>query len=112
MGNCLWKFNDKTFALGTPPLTSGRIKKVTSGIWKNPVKYFATGVHQKYGYERFTQSIKSRLMDVLNGGASLIKISVIKGQEQRSILASKTSLQIPTKRFEGGTDQRYHPHFS
>ena len=51
-------------------------------------------------------------MDVLNGGASLIKISVIKGQEERSILASKTSLQIPTKRFEGGTDPRYHPHFS
>ena len=30
----------------------------------SPVKYFASGIHQNYGYERFTQSIKSSLMDV------------------------------------------------
>ena len=64
MGNCISKFNDKPFNLHTPPLPSGHLKKVASGIGKNPVNYFATGVHQKYGYERFTQSIKSNLMDV------------------------------------------------
>ena len=64
MGNCLSKFNDKTFTLHTPPLTSGYLKKVASGIGKNPVKYFATSVHQKYGYKRFTQSIKSSLIDI------------------------------------------------
>ena len=64
MGNCLSKFNDKPFTLHTPPLTSGHLQKVGSGIQNNPVKYFAIGVHQKYGYERFTQSIKSSLMDV------------------------------------------------
>ena len=84
MGNCLSKFNDKTFTLHTPPLTSGHLKKVVSGIWKNPVKSFATGIHQEYGYERITQSIKSSLMEVydkfpsqtfelLDGGASVIK---------------------------------------
>ena len=59
MGNCISKFNDKPFSHHTPPLTSGHLKKVASGIQKNPVKYFAMGAHQKYGYERFTQSIKS-----------------------------------------------------
>ena len=54
---------------------------MASGIRKNPVKYFANGVHQKYGYERITQFIKSSLVGVyerfpsqsfelLNGGAS------------------------------------------
>ena len=61
MGNCLSKFNDKSFTLHTPPLTSGNIKKLISGMRKSTVKYFATGVHQKYGYERITQSIKSSL---------------------------------------------------
>ena len=51
MRNCISKFNDKPFNLHTPPLTSGHHKKVASGIWKNPVKYFAMGAHQKYGYE-------------------------------------------------------------
>ena len=89
MGNCLSKFNDKPFILHTPPLTSGHLKKVASGIQKNPVKNFATGVYEKYGYKNITQSIKSGLMDVydtfssqsfglLDGGASLIKTSVIK----------------------------------
>ena len=64
MGNCISKFNDKLFNLYAPPLTSGKLKKVVSGIQKNPVKYFATGVHQKYGYERFTQNIKSSLIDI------------------------------------------------
>ena len=64
MGNCISKFNDKPFNLHTQPLPSGHLKKVARGIRKNPVKYFAMGVHQKYGYERFTRSIKSSLMDV------------------------------------------------
>ena len=89
MGNCLSKFNDKSFTLHTPPVTSGHLKKVESGVRKNPVKYFVTGVHQKYGYKRITQIFKSSLMDVydrfpsqsfeiLDGGASVIKTSVIK----------------------------------
>ena len=41
MGNCLSKFNDKPFNLHTLPLTLGHLKKVASGIRKNPVKYFA-----------------------------------------------------------------------
>ena len=64
MGNRLSKFNDKPFILHTPPLTAGHLKKVASGIRKNPVKYFASGVHRNYGYEKLTQSIKSSLMDV------------------------------------------------
>ena len=64
MGNYLSKFNDKPFTLHAPPLTAGHLKKVASGIRKNSVKYFALGVHRNYGYEKFTQSIKSRLMDV------------------------------------------------
>ena len=64
MGNCLSKFNDKLFTLHAPPLTSGHLRKVASGIRKNPVNYFATGVHQKYGYEGFTQSIKSSVIDI------------------------------------------------
>ena len=63
MGNCLSKFNDKSFTLYTPPLTSGHLKKVASGIRNNPVSYFASGVHRNYGYEKFTQSIESSLMD-------------------------------------------------
>ena len=64
MGNCLSKFNDKLFTLHTPPLTIGHLKKVASGIRKNPIKYFAMGVNRNYEYEKFTQSIKSSLMDV------------------------------------------------
>ena len=67
MESCLWKFHDKPFTLHRPSLTSEHIKKVASGLQKNPVKYFATGVHQKYGYERFTQSIESSLMDAYDG---------------------------------------------
>ena len=55
MGNRLSKFNDKPFILHTPPLTAGHLKKVASGIRKNPVKYFASGVHRNYGYEKLTQ---------------------------------------------------------
>ena len=64
MGNHLSKFNDKPFIFDTLPLALGHLKKVARGIRKNPVKYFSMGVHQKYGYERFTQSIKSSLIDV------------------------------------------------
>ena len=64
MGNCLSKFNDKRFTLHMPPLIAGHLKKVASGIQKNPVKYFTSSVHRSYGYEKVTQSIKSSLMDV------------------------------------------------
>ena len=64
MGNYLSKCNDKLFTLHTPPLTSGHAKKTISGVQKNPVKYFATGVHRKHGYERLTQSTNSILIDI------------------------------------------------
>ena len=62
---------------------------MASGIRKNPVKYFASGIHQNYGYERFMQSIKSSLIDIydrfplqsfelLDGVPQSIKSSVIK----------------------------------
>ena len=62
---------------------------MANGIRKNPVKYFASGIHQNYGYERFTQSMKSSLIDVydrfplqsfelLDGVPQSIKSSVIK----------------------------------
>ena len=84
MGNYLSKFNDISFTFHTPPLTSGHLKKVVSDIQQNPVKYFAMGVHQKYGYKRITQNTKSSLMDVydrfpsqsfelLDWGASVIE---------------------------------------
>ena len=50
--------------LYTPALTAEHLKKVASGIQKNSVKYFASGIHRNYGYERFTQGIKSSLIDV------------------------------------------------
>ena len=89
MGNCLSKFNDKPFTLHTPPLTARHLKMLASGIRKNPVKYFASGIHRNYGYERFTQSIKSSLIDVydrfplqsfelLDGVPQSLKSSVIK----------------------------------
>ena len=67
-------------------MTSGHLKKGLSGIRKNPVKYFASGVHRNHGYEIFTQSIKGSLMDVyerfppqsfglLDGGTQVIKAS-------------------------------------
>ena len=46
MGNCLSKINDKPFTLHTPSLTAGHLKKAASGVRKNPVKYFASGIHQ------------------------------------------------------------------
>ena len=57
MGNCLSKFNDKPFTLHTPPLTAGHLKKVASGIRKNSVKYFASGVHQNHRYKIVTENI-------------------------------------------------------
>ena len=85
MGKCLSNFNDKPVTLYTPPLTSGHLKKVASGIRKNPVKYFSTGLHQKYGYERITQislinvcdKFPSQSFELLDGGALVIKASVI-----------------------------------
>ena len=51
MGNCLSKLNDKPFTFYTPLLTAELLKKVASGIRKNSVKFFASGIHQDYGYE-------------------------------------------------------------
>ena len=56
---------------------------------RKPCKVFVTGVHQKYGHEMFTQSIKNSPIDIydrfpsqsfelLDEGASVIKASVIK----------------------------------
>ena len=107
MRNCLSKFNDdKSFTLlQDRPLASGHLKKLLSGVQKNRVKYFTSGVHKEYGYQNITQSIKSSLMDVydrfplqsfelleagtqviktsqsfglLDGGTQFIKSSVIK----------------------------------
>ena len=80
---------DKSFTPHTPPSNSGYLKKGVSGIRNNPVKYFTSGIHRNHGYEIFTQSIKSSLMDVydrfppqsfglLDGGTQVIKFSVIK----------------------------------
>ena len=52
--NCLSKSANKPFTLPTPPLTSR-----VSGLQKNHVKYFATGIRSNYGYERPTQRIKN-----------------------------------------------------
>ena len=36
-------------------------------MWKNPVKYFAMGVHQKYRYERITKALGVTLwMDMID----------------------------------------------
>ena len=85
MGSCISKSNDdKSFILlQDRPLASGHLKKLMSGIQKNRVKYFASGVHKEYGYEKITQS---SLMDVydrfplqsfelLDGGTQVIKVS-------------------------------------
>ena len=66
MRNCLSKFNDdKSFTLlQDRPLPSGHLKRLLSGVQKNRVKYFTSGVHKEYGYQKITQSIKSSLMDV------------------------------------------------
>ena len=47
MGNCISKFNDKPFNLHTPPLTSRHLKKVASGMRKNPVKRILPWDHIK-----------------------------------------------------------------
>ena len=91
MGNCLSKFNDKPFTLHTPPLTAGHLKKVASGIRQNSIKYFVSYIHWNYGYARFTQSIKSSLIDafdrfplqfleLLDGVPQSIKSSVIENK--------------------------------
>ena len=84
MESSLSKFNNKPkITLHNSPLTAGNLRKVASGIWKNSVKYFTSGIHQNYGYERFTQSIKSSLIDVYDrfplqsfemGSVSIIKV--------------------------------------
>ena len=90
MGNCLSTFDDKPFfTLHMPPLTTGHLKKVVNGIRKNHAKYFSSDIHRGYGFERFTQSIESSLIDVydrnplqsfelLDGDIRVIKSSVSK----------------------------------
>ena len=57
-----------------------------SGVQKNRVKYFASGVHKEYGYQKINQSIEGSLIDVydrfplqsfeiLDGGTQVIKAS-------------------------------------
>ena len=49
-----------------PPLTSGHLKKVVSGIKKNHVKYFFGDLHQNRGYKRPACNIKSSLINLYN----------------------------------------------
>ena len=58
------KLNDKPFTLYTPTLTAGHLKKVASGIRKNPVKYFASGIHRDHANKKLTQNLKGSFMDV------------------------------------------------
>ena len=41
----------------------GHLKQLLSGVQKNHVKYFPSGVHKEYGYQKITPSIKSSLID-------------------------------------------------
>ena len=61
MRKCLSKFNDKSFTLHTPPLTTAHFKKVASGTRKNPVKYSASGVHRNHGYKNLHKVLKVAL---------------------------------------------------
>ena len=67
-------------------MASGDLEKLLNGVRKNRVKYFASGVHKEYGYQKMNQNIKSSLMgvydrftlqsfDLLNGGTQFIKAS-------------------------------------
>ena len=67
-------------------MASGHLKKLLSGAQKACVKYFASGVHKEYGFQKITQGIKSSLMDVydrfplqsfelLHGDTQVIKAS-------------------------------------
>ena len=57
-----------------PPLTVGHLKKVASGIQKNSVKYFASGIHRNYGHEKLHKVLKVALwlymMDFLHNRTS------------------------------------------
>ena len=64
MRNCLSKFNDEPFTLQDTPLSSGHLKRLLYGVQKNRVKYFASGVHKEYGYEKITMKVLSSLIDV------------------------------------------------
>ena len=61
MGNCLSKFNEKSFTLHTPPLTAGHLKKAASGIRKNPVKYFASAYVEAMGMKDLQKVLKVAL---------------------------------------------------
>ena len=61
MQNCISNCDNKSFTLDTPPNTSGYLKKIVNDIQKIHIKCFATGIHQKYEYQRFTKS-KSNLI--------------------------------------------------
>ena len=61
MGNCLSKFNEKSFTLHTPPLTAEHLKKAASGIRKNPVKYFASAYVEAMGMKDLQKVLKVAL---------------------------------------------------
>ena len=66
MGNCLSKCNDKPFyaCCCWTPFTSGRPKKAPSPIRKDPVKFFATGLHRNPMIEYLGLSKKASLLDI------------------------------------------------
>ena len=105
MGNCLSKFNNNNSFIIIPgrPLASGHLKKLLRGVQKNCVKYFFSVVHQEYGYQKITQSIKSSLMDVydrfplqsfelLDGGTQFIKTSKSFGFEMGVLNSLESSV--------------------
>ena len=66
MGNCLSKCNDKPFSAccSWTPVTSGRPKKAPSAIRKDPVKFFATGLHRNPMMEYLGLLKKASLLDI------------------------------------------------
>ena len=66
MGNCLSKCNDKPFSARCCwiTVTSRRLKKVASGTRKDPVKFFATGMHRNPMMEYLGLLKKASLLDI------------------------------------------------
>ena len=66
MGNYLSRCNDKSFSTRCcwKPVTSGRLKKAASGIQKEPVKFFAAGVHRNPMTEYLGLLKKASLLDI------------------------------------------------
>ena len=65
MGNCLSKCDNEPFSAHCwTPVTSRHLKKVMSGVWKNPVKFFATGIHRNFIMEYLGLLKKASLLDI------------------------------------------------